>query len=228
MKAERLIAAAGKHMRPLIILMLYTGCRIGEALWLDWRNVDLEHAEVRFVHAPQRDGGTKVKTGRSRGVPLHPRVVAALANLPHREGEVFRRPDGKPYNRPQKISDTSAGTRVKTAFDGAVERAGLGKRVPHSNLKKANEGATLLETDVTPHVLRHTWATWHYACNRDVAALQKLGGWKTVSMVFRYTHVNVGELAHTIERLPGGKVAAAASTADPNLAQAESQIEKIA
>jgi hypothetical protein len=33
-------------------------------------------------------------------VPLHPRVVAALSLLKHRDGEVFRRPDGKPYTRP--------------------------------------------------------------------------------------------------------------------------------
>jgi hypothetical protein len=29
-----------------------------------------------------------------------------------------------------------------------------------------------------------------------------LGGWKSVKMVMRYAHVNVGELAHTIEKLP--------------------------
>jgi integrase len=48
-----------------------------------------------------------------------------------------------------------------------------------------------------------TWATWHYAANRDLGALQKLGGWKSVAMVMRYAHVNVGELQHTIDRLPG-------------------------
>jgi hypothetical protein len=32
----------------------------------------------------------------------------------------------------------------------------------------------------------------------------KLGGWKTMSMVMRYAHVNVGELQHTINKLPGG------------------------
>jgi hypothetical protein len=33
----------------------------------------------------------KTKNGEARGVPLHVRVVAELANLKHREGEVFRR-----------------------------------------------------------------------------------------------------------------------------------------
>ena len=30
-------------------------------------------------------------------LPLHQDLLAELANLPHRDGEVFRRPDGKPY-----------------------------------------------------------------------------------------------------------------------------------
>ena len=55
-----------------------------------------------------------------------------------------------------------------------------------------------------PHDCRHTWATWHYVANRNIGALQRLGGWKTVSMVMRYTHVNVEELQDTIDRLPSG------------------------
>ena len=64
--------------------MLYTGARTGEALWFDWRDVDLSRAHVQFL---------KTKTRQPRGVPLHPLVIAALAALPHREGEVFRRPE---------------------------------------------------------------------------------------------------------------------------------------
>ena len=34
----------------------------------------------------------------------------------------------------------------------------------------------------------------------------KLGGWKSERMVMRYAHVNVGELQHTINKLPGGNL----------------------
>ena len=86
-----------------------------------------------------------------------------------------------PYARLRE-NDTSAGDRIKKAFAGACDRAGI--------------------TDFTPHDCRHTWATWHYATNRDLIALQRLGGWKSLSMVMRYAHINVGELAHTIDSLP--------------------------
>ena len=159
--------------------MLYTGARTGEALYLNWKNVDLSRCHVQFL---------KTKNQQPRGVPLHPLVVSALAALPHREGEVFRRPDGSPYCRPiaGNLSDTSAGSRIKTAFQGACRRAGI--------------------SDLHPHDLRHTFATWHYRANRDLSALQKLGGWKTLSMVMRYAHTNVSEHAHTIYKFPGGNL----------------------
>jgi integrase len=105
--------------------------------------------------------------------------------------EVFRRPDGKPYERLRDdADDTSAGNRIRKAFAAACRRAGI--------------------KDFTPHCCRHTWATWHYASNRDLLALQRLGGWKSLAMVSRYAHVNVGELKHTIDNLPwpetGGKL----------------------
>jgi hypothetical protein len=40
----------------------------------------------------------------------------------------------------------------------------------------------------------------------EPAALQALGGWKTLSMVMRYAHTNVEEHAHTIDRPPGGNI----------------------
>ena len=174
-EADSLITACSDHLRPLVIFMLYTGARTGEALWLDWRDVDLSRAHVQFP---------KTKNGDARGVPLHPRAVAALANLKGRTGDVFRRPDGKPYSRARNADDTSAGTRIKTAFKAACRRAGI--------------------VDFHPHDCRHTWATWHYQENRDLGALMRLGGWKSERMVMRYAHVNVGELQHTIDKLPGG------------------------
>ena len=96
-EAERLIAACNERLRPLVIFLLYTGARIGEALWLDWRDVDLTRGHVSFPVDPNE--GRRTKNNEARGVPLHPRVRSALAKLPHRDGQVFRRPDGFPYAR---------------------------------------------------------------------------------------------------------------------------------
>jgi integrase len=168
-EADRLIAACAPHLAPLITFMLYTGCRVGEALNLDWHEVNLQKARVSFLDT---------KNGERRGVPLHPRALAAIANLSHRTGNVFRRPDKQRYE-----PRYSAGGQIKTAFKGACRRAGI--------------------ADFHPHDCRHTWATWHYSANRDIGALMELGGWKSVAMVMRYAHTNPDHLAHGVLRIGG-------------------------
>jgi len=170
-EAERLIDACADHLRPLVIFMLYTGARVSEALYLDWSEVDLSRAHVYFP---------KTKNGEARGVPLHPRVVAELANRNHRDGAVFLTHRGLPYEPKEE-----AGGQIKTAFKGACRRANIDA--------------------FRPHDCRHTWATWHYRANRDLIALKELGGWKSERMVLRYAHVNKENLAGSIEALPWGK-----------------------
>jgi len=79
-EAERLIAASGAALKPLLTFMLFTGARSGEALGLDWREVDLGRGHVAFLDT---------KNGESRGMPMHRRVVAELANLRHRDGPAY-------------------------------------------------------------------------------------------------------------------------------------------
>lgn len=163
-EAERLIASCSDHLRPLVIFLLGTGARLSEALYLDWRDVDLARAHVTFP---------ETKNGEARGVPLHSRVVETLRALRHQTGRVFRTQSGRPYAEKE-----SGGGQIKTGFSGACRRAKI--------------------TDFSPHDCRHTWATWHYAANRDLIALMKLGGWKSERMVLRYAHVNVSQLAPSI------------------------------
>lgn len=167
-EAQRLVDHCADHLKPLVSLILYTGARLSEALYLDWNEVDLNRAHVIFLDT---------KNGEDRGVPLHPVALAALANLPHRKKAVFRKPDGKPY--PEKLD---GGGQIKTAFKAACRRAKI-------------KGAT-------PHTLRHTWATWYYQEHRDIARLMELGGWKSLDMVQRYTHVNQSHNAASINELP--------------------------
>ena len=131
----------------------------------------------------------KTKNGKARGVPLHPRLIAALTALPHREGFVFRRParrserksgsDDKFVPYAQK---SDGGGQIKTGFRGACRRAGI--------------------SDCSPHTLRHTWGSWLYAATRNIPALMALGGWQSERMVMRYAHVNVEHLAHITASLP--------------------------
>jgi integrase len=164
-EAERLLDACSPHLRPLVMFLLGTGARLSEALYLEWREVDLPGAHVVFLDT---------KNGEPRGVPLHSRLLAELRALRRRTGAVFRTNTGLAYAQKE-----GGGGQIKTAFRGACRRAGI--------------------ADFSPHDCRHTWATWHYSANRDLVALMKLGGWKSERMVLRYAHVNVSQLAPSID-----------------------------
>jgi integrase len=51
------------------------------------------------------------------------------------------------------------------------------------------------------HDLRHTFATWHRQAGTPTHELQRLGGWKTGSMVERYAHVAPEALQRAASRL---------------------------
>jgi integrase len=166
-EAERLIKAAAPHLRLLLIFLLGTGARLSEALELEWRDVDLTGGRAIFW---------KTKNGQRRIALLPPRIIAALANLPHRQGPVFLWQVGK-RQRAYADRQRMAGGQIKSGWKSALRRAGL--------------------ESVTPHDLRHTWASWHYAVHRDLLLLKAEGGWSSVKLVERYAHL-----------LPAGREAA--------------------
>lgn len=170
-EAERLVAAAAPHLRPLILFLIGTGARFAEAIELDWRDVDLAGARVIFWQT--KEGGRRVAT-------LPPRVVAALAALPAGlagapEGPVFRRKLRRAGAEALPYADKGreSGGQIKSGWKGALRRSGLAASVP----------------GLTPHDLRHTYASWHYARHKDLLKLKADGGWASVALVERYAHL---------------------------------------
>src|SRR5215472_2449000 len=180
-EAERLVNAAAPHVKPLLLFLLGTGARMSEAIELEWRDLDLQGGRAIFW---------RTKTGKRRVAQLPPRLVAALAALPHREGAVFRwEITPSPSGRPTRINTyvdhgREGGGQIKTAWKGAIRRAGL-------------------NPDLTPHDCRHTWASWHYAINRDLIALKVEGGWSSVVLVERYAHLMPADHEEAIRQFLG-------------------------
>ena len=166
-QAERLIAAAAPHLRPLPVFLIGTGARMSEAIELDWQDVDLAGARAIFW---------RTKGGARRDAHLPLRIIVALANLTYREGPVFcwdrRKQEGSTPRWVTVYADRGRRYcgQIKTGWAGAVVRAGL-------------------DPELTPHDLRHSWASWHYALHKDLIRLRQEGGWSTVTLVTRYAHL---------------------------------------
>jgi integrase len=199
---DALLAAAG-HIRPLLIYLVCTGCRLGEALALEWPQVDLRAGRVNVW-------GDQTKGGKRRIVALTPAAVVALGALPNRDGHVFRRRDGQPYR-----ATGDGGGHVSGPWGIACRDAGLSGMWQSWRRTDRQRGETRrFVPTFGVHVLRHTWASWWYALTPDPFALQRTGGWSSVKLVERYAHLLPVGHEDAIRRIwgIGGPVAAHALT----------------
>lgn len=168
-EVERMAGAAAPHLSPLVIFLALTGARMAEALELDWADVDLAAGWCVF---------RKTKRGEPRGMPLHPTVTVALANLSHRDGRVFRTHKGDAYYDAERL----AGGQTKTAWHGMCRRAKV--------------------AGVTPHTLRHTFSTWLTVAGVSERVRDELMGHASASIGRRYAHVPRDEMIAAVHKLP--------------------------
>ena len=189
------LIARGRYHSPwapaLVTMLFGQGSRVGETLAIDGR----DDVFLDYGYAVLRD----TKNDKERVVTLRPRVKAAISLLPNlgEPGPLFRRPDGEPYT-----SRDNRGGQIRTMFENSVTAIGLDPRV------------------VTPHVCRHTWATWYYAETRDPIRLKEEGGWASVAMVERYAKLATPALAADVKKYGWGFGGDSAADRAPSLPQA--------
>jgi integrase/recombinase XerC len=169
--------------RALLELLYATGLRVGELCALDWRDIDLGGRVLRVMG----------KGGKERMVPFGvPARDALYAWL--REWEGLR---------------TAAPGHAEPVFLNA--RGGrLSARSVRRLLDRAVAEASL-DASVSPHALRHTFATHLLEGGADLRAIQELLGHSSLATTQRYTHLDLERLmavyrqAHPAARLKQGK-----------------------
>jgi site-specific recombinase XerC len=100
--------------------------------------------------------------------------------------------------RPQDADERVFALAYRTtarAFNRAVKAA-------QTALRAAGRDDSLLE-GYTWHCNRHTFASRLVMAGVDLLSVQKLGGWRTLSMVQRYAHLAPDHLRAAVERLAG-------------------------
>ncbi|GAA0518593.1 tyrosine recombinase XerD [Saccharopolyspora subtropica] len=158
--------ARGLRDRALLELLYSTGARISEAVGLDLDDIDSTNRTVVL------DG----KGGRQRLVPVGRPALAALdAYLVRARPGLAARGRGSAAvfvnSRGTRLSRQTAWNALKTA----AQRAGIGG-------------------SVSPHVLRHSFATHLLEGGADVRVVQELLGHASVTTTQVYTLVTVNTL----------------------------------
>jgi integrase len=131
----------------------------------------LQVTDVDLVRGLVTVPAAYAKNGRSRTVPLNSVVRAALARA------IEHRPSGYVFVRKNGQPYRS----IRKGFGLACEAAGL--------------------RDLSPHVLRHTFASRLAMAGVDPRTIQELGGWRSLAMVQRYTHLSPTHKAAAVERI---------------------------
>jgi integrase len=171
--------AIDDEMGALLTFLLYTGCRIGEALALKWEQVDLDN-RLAYIETSKNDD--------PRTVRLRDEVCQRLEPYRKAAGKVFRFHQG--------------GYRNFLFLNAKVTACGL-PPVQRPKRKQRMVIPPYRYSWVTFHIFCHTWATWFRRFGGgDVQGLVATGRWRDERSAKRYTHTAAHEEWDRVDALP--------------------------
>ncbi|HEY7292891.1 MAG TPA: tyrosine recombinase XerC [Vicinamibacterales bacterium] len=186
-------SALGRRDRAILELFYASGLRLSELVGIDRDDIDLSSRRVRVLG----------KGGKERIVPFNRTTADAIRNyLKASEaaglGAAGQRASGRRKSEPLFVN--YRGGRLSTrSVDRLVRRA---------------VAAASTRMGISPHALRHSFATHLLQRGADLRAIQELLGHSRLSTTQRYTHVNAAQLLEVYRKShPRASMAEAAGRA---------------
>jgi integrase len=148
---DSLISAGSPKTAALLQLLKETGARIGEIEKLQWTHIDQERKTIYI---------TAEKGSNSRILPISPKLIAMLNNLPHINGNVFQ-------------TDKHG---LRTTYEALRNRTAT----------KLNNPRLL---KIHFHTFRHWKATTEYHKTKDIIHVKTMLGHKTIESTMLYINI---------------------------------------
>ncbi len=178
---DRLLASPGRQDvhsardRAILELFYASGIRLSELVGLDLHNLDLREGFVKV----------KGKGNKERIVPVGSKAKMALKGYLDRRKELIPTSGQGPLGPPAVFLNPRGG-RLSARSVGRMllkylQRSGLGPKI-------------------TPHGLRHSFATHLLEAGADLRAIQELLGHSSLSTTQRYTHLNLDHLMEVYDK----------------------------
>ena len=171
----------GRRDRAILELFYASGLRLGELVGLDLEDVNLPGRMVRALG----------KGGKERIVPFNPAAAAAIREyLPARRGLLSGSAPASPRDRMRRKDDPlfvnyRGGRLSSRSVARMVERCVTRVGARHG---------------ISPHALRHSFATHLLERGADLRAIQELLGHARITTTQRYTHVNAAQVIELYRR----------------------------
>lgn len=170
--APKGLSVLERRDKAILELFYASGLRLSELVGLNIENLDLAQGLVRVLG----------KGSKERMVPVGKPAILSLKNYLEVRANLLR--------------------------SGAVEEKGvflnkLGGRISARAVERLIEKylkRTGIQKKVTPHVLRHTFATHLLNSGADMRGIQELLGHSSLSTTQRYTHVELDKLMEVYDK----------------------------
>ncbi len=161
--------------RVALLEILYaTGARVSELVGLPLAAAGRGQSVLRIMG----------KGSKERMVPLTPAAVRAIAAwLPHRAAYFPRRRKDSPWLFPSP-----------TAAEGHLTRDGFARLLGEVGVR-----AGISPSRLSPHVLRHSFATHLLARDADLRSVQQMLGHADIATTEIYTHILDERLKHLVQ-----------------------------
>ena len=175
----------GRRDKAILELFYASGLRLSELVGLDLDDVNLSGRVVRVLG----------KGRKERVVPFNTTAAAALkAWLADREAlRAPGGPQGPPYSKGHQ------GRRPREPLFLNYQGGRLSTRSVDKLVRRyVTESSTRM--GISPHALRHSFATHLLEAGADLRAIQELLGHARLSTTQRYTHVNAAQLIETYRK----------------------------
>jgi integrase/recombinase XerC len=158
--------------RALLELVYAAGLRVSELVSLDLDDLDMAGMTVRVVG----------KGGKERLVPFGRKAAASLRAWL----DASRRLRARAGGHPSALFLNARGGRLSSRSV---------RRILDRRLREA-----AIHARISPHVLRHSFATHLLGAGADLRAIQEMLGHSSLSTTQRYTHVSTDSLMRIYDR----------------------------
>jgi integrase len=197
-----------KFFKALCMTMMFGGLRIGEALALRWRDVDLNKKRIRIDNAVtlnvKFDDSGKVTTRDTEISDTKTAASVRTATMPEvlvKTLEQWRTERWRMRNvsesKGKPISFIEPDDLVFSTDDGNL-RTYYGTRTMFDRLMKAND---LGKYNIHFHTLRHTYSTMLFEAGENPKVVQELMGHKDLSTTMRYNSVDDNSFVGAADKL---------------------------
>jgi len=160
-----------KRDRAILELLYASGMRVSELVGLNLENVNTEGGEVRCFG----------KGRKERLIPIHERAASAVEEYVKE-------------SRPRLTHDDTEKALFLNRRGERLTRQGLWQ------ILKGYAKAAELEIEITPHTLRHSFATHMLSGGADLRSVQELLGHANISTTQVYTHLTTEHIRRTYEK----------------------------